>query len=275
MSSSHNVSCVSVNALADSGRMLKTIADHYADLLGPVYTWMVGDTDEALARSDLELEALPPASKVGGAALDLGAGFGLHAIPMARRGFSVVALDTYEPLLERLRSLRGSLPIRTVNANLLAFRAHVATPVDVIVCMGDTLTHLPTRSHVVALFEDVAASLGRGGLFVTTFRDYASAPLQGDARFILVRSDPERMLTCFLEYADTTVTVHDLLHQREGGSWRLRVSSYPKLRLAPQWVVEQLSSLGMSVHRDTVPGGMIRITATMPRSPAVEGNATR
>jgi SAM-dependent methyltransferase len=255
--------------------MVKTIEAHYTELLGPVYTWMVGDINVALARGDLELDALLLASKAGGTALDLGAGFGLHAIPLARRGFSVVAIDTYEPLLEELNSLRGSLPIRTVNANLLAFRAHVATPVDVIVCMGDTLTHLPNHSCVVALFEDVAASLSHGGLFVTTFRDYASAPLQGDARFILVRSDPERMLTCFLEYGETRVTVHDLLHQRAGASWHLRVSSYPKLRLAPQWVVGQLSSLGMSVHRDAVPGGMIRITATMPGPPAVEGDASK
>jgi hypothetical protein len=255
--------------------MVKTIEDHYADLLGPVYTWMIGDIDDALARSGAELDALPLSSKTGGMAVDLGAGFGLHAIPLARRGFSVVAIDTYEPLLKELNSLRGSLPIRTVNANLLSFRAHVATPVDVIVCMGDTLTHLPNHSRVVSLFEDVAASLGRGGLFVTTFRDYASAPLQGDARFISVRSDPERMLTCFLDYADTTVTVHDLLHQLEGGSWHLRVSSYPKLRLAPQWVVEHLSSLGMSVHRDTVPGGMIRIAATMPGSPTAEADASK
>ena len=74
------------------------------------------------------------------------------------------------------------------------------------------------------------------------------------------------MLTCFLEYSDTTVTVHDLLHQREGGSWRLRASSYPKLRLSPEWAVEQLSSLGLSVRRDTAPGGMIRIAARMPGS---------
>jgi hypothetical protein len=69
------------------------------------------------------------------------------------------------------------------------------------------------------------------------------------------------VLTCFLEYAATTVTVHDLLLQRENGAWQLRASSYPKLRLAPQWVVEQLSSLGLTVQRDATPGGMIRIRA--------------
>lgn len=255
--------------------MVKRVEDHYNDLLGPVYSWMVGDIDAALVRSDRELDALPLSSPVGGTALDLGAGFGLHAIPLARRGFSVVAMDSYEPLLQELARLRSSLPIRTVNADLLAFRTRVATPVDLIVCMGDTLTHLPNHACVESLFTDIAASLNPGGLFLTTFRDYVSAPLQGDARFILVRSDPDRILTCFLEYADTTVTVHDVLHQRDGGSWRLRVSSYPKLRLAPLWVAEQLSALGLSVRRDTVPGGMVRLAARKPGSRAAAETDSR
>jgi SAM-dependent methyltransferase len=244
--------------------MTLTVADHYEKHLGPIYTWMVGDVDAAISRSDAELDALALPSTTGGTAVDLGAGFGLHSLPLARRGFSVVAIDSYEPLLKELVSRKGSLPIRTVNADLLAFRAHTPKPIDVMVCMGDTLTHLPNHSSVESLFRDVAASLSPGGLFATTFRDYMSAPLQGDARFVLVRGDDERVLTCFLEYADTTVTVHDLLHQREGGSWRLRTSSYPKLRLSPEWVVEQLSSLGLSTRSDAGPGGMIRITARMP-----------
>jgi 2-polyprenyl-3-methyl-5-hydroxy-6-metoxy-1,4-benzoquinol methylase len=254
--------------------MVKTVRDHYADHLGPVYTWMVGDIDAALSRGAAELDALPLPTKVGGTAVDLGAGFGLHTLPLARRGFSVVAMDTCDSLLQELEARKESLPIHAVNADLSAFREHVGSPIDVILCMGDTLTHLPSLSGVESLFAGVAASLSHGGLFAATFRDYMSAPLQGDGRFILVRSDAEQILTCFLEYADTTVTVHDLLHQREGGSWRLRVSSYSKLRLSPQWVVERLSSLGLSVLRDAAPGGMIRITARKPGSTTATGSPT-
>jgi hypothetical protein len=116
-----------------------------------------------------------------------------------------------------------------------------------------------------------AASLRPGGVLVATFRDYVTAALEGEARFIPVRSDSERILTCFLEYADSTVTVHDLLYQREGGSWRLHAGSYRKLRLAPQWVERQLNSLGLAVLRDTVPGRMVRVVARKPPAAADAG----
>jgi 2-polyprenyl-3-methyl-5-hydroxy-6-metoxy-1,4-benzoquinol methylase len=252
---------------------MTTAVDHYNEHLGPLYLWMVGDLDAAFRRSEAELDALHLPSRIGGIAVDLGAGFGLHALPLARRGFSVVAIDTYEPLLKELAARRGSLPIHTINTDLLGFRAHIEMPVDVIVCMGDTLTHLPSHSGVASLLEDAASSLNPGGVFVATFRDYVSTPLQGDARFILVRGDEERILTCFLEYTQTTVIVHDVLHRREGAAWRLRVSGYPKLRLAPEWVAARLSSLGLAVHRDTTSGGMIRIAARRRGPPgAVESD---
>jgi 2-polyprenyl-3-methyl-5-hydroxy-6-metoxy-1,4-benzoquinol methylase len=240
---------------------MATVEEHYARHLGPVYAWMVGDIDAALARSDLELDALTVAPRGTGTAIDLGAGIGLHAIPLARRGFRVIAVDSAELLLQEMASCACALPIRTVKADLVDFGAHARASADIILCMGDTLTHLPTHAAVASLLNSAAAKLNPGGIFAATFRDYATAPLQGDARFIPVRSDAERILTCFLEYADTTVTVHDLLQQHEGSMWRLRVSSYPKLRLAPQWVADQLTSLGLTVHRDTAAGGMIRIRA--------------
>ncbi len=245
--------------------MTTPVMDHYTRHLGPVYTWMVGDIGAAFGRADQELKALSLPSPSGGdavgaAAVDLGAGFGLHAIPLARQGFSVVAIDSYAPLLEELKARAGSLAIRTVRGDLLDFRRHVpAAPV--ILCMGDTLTHLPSQDSVAALFREVAAALTPGGIFAATFRDYVTAPLKGDSRFIPVRADDERILTCFLEYADTTVTVHDLLHQRENGAWKLTASSYPKLRLSPAWVVEQLTALGLTVQRDAGMGGMVRIRA--------------
>jgi 2-polyprenyl-3-methyl-5-hydroxy-6-metoxy-1,4-benzoquinol methylase len=237
-------------------------AIHYQQHLGPVYTWMIGDLDAAFARGRTELDELGLEPSAIGTAIDLGAGFGLHSVPLAERGYAVTAIDSYKPLLDELLLRSASLPINAVVGEIAAFRSYVQQPVDVVLCMGDTLTHLPDFVDVDLLLDGVADALRPGGVFATTFRDYASKPLQGDARFIPVRSDANRILTCFLEYTADRVTVHDIIHEREKDRWRQRVSSYPKLRLPPQRVVDRLTNLGFVVRVDTGMSGMIRIAGT-------------
>lgn len=240
---------------------MKTTA-HYDTLLGPVYSWMLGGVAAAFARSAAEIAEMHLPAPTSGLAMDLGAGFGLHAIPMAKAGFSVTAIDSCEFLLDELRSLAGSLPITVINDDLLRFRAYAKGPLDVVLCAGDTLTHLPSLSSVELLLGQVAESLAPSGMFAATFRDYASRTLQGDARFILVRRDENRILTCFLEYGPDAVTVHDLLTERSDGQWVQKVSSYSKLRLAPDWVESKLQAVGLKSRRETAPSGMVRVVGT-------------
>jgi hypothetical protein len=100
-----------------------------------------------------------------------------------------------------------------------------------------------------------------GGIFVATFRDYAARPLEGAGRFIAVRQDDRRILTCFLEYGETTVTVYDILHERTDAGWSLRVSSYPKLRLSPDWARSALQRLGLVATLEAGSRGMVRLVA--------------
>ncbi len=106
------------------------------------------------------------------------------------------------------------MPIAVQHADLLEFRHFVSGQAQVIVCMGDTLTHLPALSAVDSLLAQVAGSLPRAGVFATTFRDYATSKLEGEQRFILVRAAETRILTCFLEYQEHQVMVHDLLTKK-------------------------------------------------------------
>jgi hypothetical protein len=239
---------------------MSTVHDHYSKHLGPVYSWMAGGVEAAISRGGTELDSLALSPRATGNAVDLGAGFGMHSIPLARRGFSVTAIDTSADLLSELATQAATLPVRTAEADILSFRNHLTGAPEVVLCMGDTLTHLPTLESVRSLFADVATVLDGGGVFVLTFRDYSSA-LSAEQRFIPVRSDADRILTCFLEYDEAYITVHDLLHEREGFQWKLRVSSYRKLRLAPEWVSEALENCGFRVAREAGLSGMIRLVA--------------
>jgi SAM-dependent methyltransferase len=241
---------------------MNSVADHYSQLLAPIYSWMSGSVEAALEAGKEEigeaLRPLPPNARV----VDLGAGFGMHAIPLARAGAHVLAVDSSPELLTELDRLAEGLHVETVADDLLSFRAHLTDKAAAVLCLGDTLTHLPEHTHVDFLVQEVHEALAPGGQFVLSFRDY-SEPLEGLARFIPVRSDERRILTCFLEYEEDTVVVHDILHERAGDSWDARVGSYRKLRLSPDRVIASLETGGFDVRRQPGLRGLVRIVGTI------------
>ena len=237
---------------------MSSVSDHYSRLLAPVYAWMSGSVEAALDAGNAELAELNLPLPPGALVVDLGAGFGMHAVPLARSGVRVLAIDSSTELLKELDRLASGLPVESVADDLLSFRSHTREQVAAVFCMGDTLTHLPEHTHVDFLVQEVHEALTAGGHFVLSFRDY-SKPLEGDARFIAVHSDERRILTCFLEYEEDAVVVHDILHERAGDSWEMRVSSYRKLRLAPERVIASLETIGFETRREPGPRGMIRV----------------
>ena len=95
-------------------------------------------------------------------------------------------------------------------------------------------------------------------------RDYSGPPLRGPDRFIPVRSSPDRIFTCFLDYGERTIDVHDMLHTRHGDEWRLQVSRYSKLRLDYRVVVEALLGRGLRARLAPDHAGMKVICADKP-----------
>jgi hypothetical protein len=244
---------------------MSAVQQHYDALLGPVYSWMLGDMSAALAGARAQLQELGVPALAPGVAVDLGAGPGVHAIPLAEMGFSVLAIDSCAALLDEISHHAADTPVVRITDDLTRFRSHLKGRAKVILCMTDTLTHLPTRAVVDQLCEDVAAALEPAGMFIATFRDYSGKAPEGSARFIPVRSDTDRILTCFLEYGDTHVTVHDLLHEREASGWKLKVSAYPKLRLAPGAIQARFESLGLRATLSAGPRGMVCLVAVAPQ----------
>ncbi len=239
--------------------------EHYAAHLAPIYTWMVGDVDAALERSRELLSKAGilggPAAGIGKRAIDLGCGFGLQSLPLAEAGYAVVGIDLSADLLAELECRRGSRAILTVLADLRNFPAHVATPVDVIACLGDTLTHLPDRESVDDLLGAMSRALVPGGKMLLGFRDFHSVELKGVDRIIPVRSDADRILTCLLEYETGRVAVTDLIHECTPSGWQQRASRYWKLRLDPDQVVQRIESVGLTLERKSVERGMVTLVA--------------
>ena len=239
---------------------MPSVKEHYDNLLASCYSWMCGGSDLKLTknRAFFQEHSIRPAHSA--AAVDLGAGSGFQAIPLAEAGFNVIAIDVSSDLLAELNDTAGKLPIRTIQDDLLNFTEHSPLKIEIIVCMGDTLTHLNTLAEVKDLIHDTYGALQKAGLLVLSFRDMTVELTQLD-RFIPVRSDSNRILTCFLEYEKSHVKVYDILYEKTDDQWKMKKSFFRKLRISSQWTQECLIKIGFKVETCDIENGMTTIIA--------------
>jgi hypothetical protein len=140
---------------------------------------------------------------------------------------------------------------------MLGFQELIHEKADLVICMGDSLTHLGSLQEVDLLFKNVYKSLKKEGRFLLQFKDLTKPLINGD-RFIPIRSDERTVFTCFLEWEPSMVglkpdgsgriiKVHDLIHVKKGiGAWELCSSWYFKLGISGFVVKDLLEQNGFS-----------------------------
>lgn len=97
-----------------------------------------------------------------------------------------------------------------------------------MLCLGDTLTHLPDRAAVQRLLASVARILAR------------------------------RALVGWVEALDADhVSVTDIITTAGPDGLRTQIGSYPKLRLAPADVVAWATGVGLGLGRQAAEAGML------------------
>ncbi len=239
---------------------MATVQKHYEEVLSDIYSWMYGGFDAAIQRNTefINKHNITPTSS--GVAVDLGAGCGFQSIPLARAGFSVKSFDLDIKLLKELKNSAGDLDIETVQDDLTEYDKTLKTDVELFVCMVDTILHLESKEKVASLLKKVLKSLETDGRFIITFRDLTHELINLD-RFIPVRSSDNIIFTCFLEYEQEHVKVHDIVYKLESGKWNLYKSFYYKLRLSAEWFTAQLLECGFRKVDSSVENGFVTLIA--------------
>jgi SAM-dependent methyltransferase len=111
------------------------------------------------------------ARRMGGPVLDLGCGTGRLARAVAKAGIPVTGVDGSTAMLDRARSLSGSLPVEWVEADCRAL--DLGRRFRLALMTGHAFQLLLTEADQDALLERVAAHLERGGRFAFETRNPA------------------------------------------------------------------------------------------------------
>ena len=239
---------------------MASASEHYENLLADYYAWISGGVQAKIQENQKFLSDHHIQPIRSGLAFDLGAGCGFQAVPLAQLGFRVVAMDLSAKLLAQLKENAKKLPIETICDDLSNFTEYDRGSIELIVCMGDTLTHLDALPTVQTLFDKVYSALDSGGRMVLSFRDL-TVELKGLDRFIAVKNDDHAIFTCFLEYEKDTVKVHDIIYEKMNSQWLLKKSFFRKLRISPDWTRNHLQSLGFELEFEDDVHGMDTIIA--------------
>ncbi|MBZ0203875.1 MAG: class I SAM-dependent methyltransferase [Ignavibacteria bacterium] len=208
---------------------MNKVKHHYDSHLGYIYPWMTGDFEDNVKTFEeyfASKQITPRGNKI---ALDLGSGHGIQSIALSNLGFNVTSIDFSNQLLDALKQ-NSKGKVKVIEGDIMDFDMTGNLKPELIVCMGDTLTHLTDRSDLRNLLKHCHDILQPGGKMVLSFRDLTKE-LEGAVRFIPVQSSEDRILTCFLEYHEDRAEVYDILHEKIDGKWEMKVSSYPKLRI--------------------------------------------
>jgi 2-polyprenyl-3-methyl-5-hydroxy-6-metoxy-1,4-benzoquinol methylase len=222
-----------------------TVQEHYENHLANFYAWMTGDFSANCIQFKQFLisnQIYPNSNKI---AIDLGAAHGIQSVPLAEMGFEVIAVDFNQQLLNELKANAKGLNITTINDDIKKVQTFADKP-ELIVCCGDTLSHLNSKKEIQSFIANISNILCDNGKLILSFRNY-STELKGTDRFIPVKSDHNKILTCILDYEDDSIYVTDLLYEKKDDSWKQTISTYQKVRVLTDDIINYVEANNLTI----------------------------
>lgn len=228
---------------------------HYENFLAEKYSWMLGDLS---VREKEQLEffrSFEISPRGNGLAWDLGAGSGIQSIPLEKLGFQVLAIDFSEKLLSEIKKRKPDTKIETKIADIRSGDLYQGVSPEILLCMGDTITHLESEKDWETTIGLWSSFLSPGNKLILGYRDLSQGK-PGDKNIFVVRSEESRIFTCQLQFSQNKVEVTDIFHEKSDIGWTVSSSSYNKLILPMEDLIRTVSQKNFELKRKDEKNGM-------------------
>ena len=153
-------------------------APFYNDLV-EYYDLVYADWEDSMRRHGAaisEMLQVPGSSRSGSGLriLDVSAGIGTQALPLASLGHDVVARDLSSRAIARLsrEADERGLTIDAAQADMREVGAAVEGPFDAVISFDNSIPHLLNDREIVATFHCISRLLTPSGVLLISVRDY-------------------------------------------------------------------------------------------------------
>jgi glycine/sarcosine N-methyltransferase len=183
--------------------------------------------------------------------LDVACGTGWHTISLSQRGYEVVGADISTRMIEHARenAAREGAPVRFVQAGFGQLAGQVDKGFDGLICMGNSLPHVPDAEALRETLVDFAAVLRAGGVLITQQRNFDQVWSEHQ-RFMPLQTrdegNKEWLFFRFYDFGEETIIFNMVTLKREGREWEYQVQATELWPILQDHLVEQLEAIGFS-----------------------------
>ena len=199
--------------------------------------------------------------------LDVACGTGWHAIALAQRGYEAVGVDISAGMIERARenAAREGVTVRFVRAGFGQLAAQVDNGFDGLICMGNSLPHVPSAEVLRETLADFAAVLRPGGALIIQQRNFDQVWSERQ-RFMPLQThrdgDQEWLFFRFYDFGEERATFNMVTLRREGTRWDYQVQATELRPIFRHHLVGLLKEVGF---REIICYGNLRRVPFVPQ----------
>lgn len=191
------------------------------------------------------LESILAGRRVSGVA-DAGCGTGAQLLPFASAGLECIGFDPDPALVARARAKLAPYPRARVEEGGFSDIARiVTTPVDILLCLGNSLVHVPQEDAALFLRECAGVTTGDGEILLQIL-NYERLLLGKITTLPLMRAD-EGAIEFRRSYeweGDRKVRFQTILRISEGGQLRTVRNDIPLFPLYPDELWDMVERAG-------------------------------